>query len=106
MSVIDTMKVANAISSKIEPDVRKLTEAINDYYKKIQEQPLTEDILVAGLEILASYNFQDKHPHDIKRVLYPVLEQLPANKRMYALFYLIQAIVLNSIQQDIENKKL
>ena len=106
MSVIDTMKVANAISSKIEPEVKKLTEAINNYYASIQEQPLTEDILVAGLEILASYNFQDKHPHDVKRALYPVLEQMPPNKRFYALFYLIQAIVLNSIQKDIEDKKL
>jgi len=106
MSVIDTMKVANAISSKIEPEVKKLTETINNYYASIKEQPLTEDILVAGLEILASYNFQDKHPHEVKRVLYPVLEQMPPNKRLYALFYLIQAIVLNSIQKDIEDKKL
>jgi len=106
MSVIDTMKVANAISSKIEPDVKKLTEAITDYYAEKKETPLTEDILVAGLEILASYNFQDKHPHEVKRILYPALEQIPPNKRLYALFYLIQAIVLNSIQQDIENKIL
>lgn len=104
--IIDSMKVANAISSKIEPDVKVIMTQIEAYYKSINEQPLTEDILVASLEILSSWDYVDNHAHAVKKEIRKAMEGIPVNKRLYALFYIIQAVILNSIQEDIKNGKI
>ena len=100
------MKVANAISSKIEPDVKAIMQQIESYYASINEKPLTEDILVASIEILNTWDYVDAHPHAVKKEIRKAMEHIPINKRLYALFYIIQAIVLNSIQEDIKNGKI